>query len=154
VGGKTGTAQVVGPYGKYLLHTNNASFMAAFPMNDPQYVIYVLVLQPKADATTHGFTTGGYIAAPAVGRIIARIGPMLGVLPADGDELAALEASLTVPLQPVAPPGVVALGPGRPLPAGANGFAYALLGEKPPGGAAKRARTGIALGRSSGRAME
>ena len=90
VGGKTGTAQVVGPDGRYMKHTNNASFMAAFPMNDPQYVIYVLVLQPHADATTGGFTTGGQIAAPTVGRIIARIGPMLGVLPAAGDELAAL----------------------------------------------------------------
>jgi cell division protein FtsI (penicillin-binding protein 3) len=133
IGGKTGTAQVVGPGGAYLKHTNNASFMAAFPMNDPQYVIYVLVLQPKADATTHGFTTGGQIAAPTVGRIIARIGPMLGVLPAAGDELAALQASLTVPLQPTAPPGVIALGPGRPLPPRANAFAYQLLGEKPPG---------------------
>jgi cell division protein FtsI (penicillin-binding protein 3) len=132
VGGKTGTAQVVGPHGGYLKHTNNASFMAAFPMNDPQYVIYVLVLQPKADATTGGFTTGGQIAAPTVGRIIARIGPMLGVLPATGDQLAALDAALTVPLQPVPPPGVIALGPGRPLPPGANGFAYQLMGEKPP----------------------
>ncbi len=132
VGGKTGTAQVVGPHGVYLRHTNNASFMAAFPMQDPQYVIYVLVLQPKADATTHGFTTGGFIAAPAVGRIIARIGPMLGVLPSTGDELAALDTELTVPLQPVAPPGVVALGPGRPLPPGANAFAYELMGQKPP----------------------
>jgi cell division protein FtsI (penicillin-binding protein 3) len=132
VGGKTGTAQVVGPGGRYLLHTNNASFMAAFPMQDPQYVIYVLVLQPHADATTGGFTTGGQIAAPTVGRIIARIGPMLGVLPAAGDELAALQASLTVPLSPTAPPGVIALGPGRPLPPGANAFAYQLLGAKPP----------------------
>jgi cell division protein FtsI (penicillin-binding protein 3) len=140
VGGKTGTAQVVGPRGGYLKHTNNASFMAAFPMEDPQYVIYVLVLQPKADATTHGFTTGGYIAAPTVGRIIARIGPMLGILPATGDTLAALDASLTVPLQPTAPPGALALGPGRPLPPGANGFAYELLGEKPP--AVARAETG------------
>ncbi len=133
VGGKTGTAQVVGPHGGYLKHTNNASFMAAFPMNDPQYVIYVLVLQPKADATTHGFTTGGMIAAPTVGRIIARIGPMLGVLPAAGDALAALDASLSLPLSPPPPPGQVALGPGRPLPPGANGFAYELLGERPPG---------------------
>jgi cell division protein FtsI (penicillin-binding protein 3) len=132
VGGKTGTAQVVGPHGGYLKHTNNASFMAAFPMNDPQYVIYVLVLQPKADATTGGFTTGGQIAAPTVGRIIARIGPMLGVLPATGDQLAALQASLTVPMNPVPPPGVIALGPARPLPPGANVFAYQLLGEKPP----------------------
>jgi cell division protein FtsI (penicillin-binding protein 3) len=57
---------------------------------------------------------------------------MLGVLPATGDQLAALDAQLTVPLQPIPPPGVVALGPGRPLPPGANGFAYELMGEKPP----------------------
>jgi cell division protein FtsI (penicillin-binding protein 3) len=134
VGGKTGTAQVVGPNGRYLLHTNNASFMAAFPMNDPNYVIYVLVLQPKPDATTHGFTTGGYIAAPTVARIIARIGPMLGVLPAAGDQLAAMQESLSLPLDPTPPPGAVALGPGRPLPAGANAFAYQLMGRTPPGG--------------------
>ena len=132
VGGKTGTAQVVGPRGGYLKHTNNASFMAAFPMNAPQYVIYVLVLQPHADATTGGFTTGGQIAAPTVGRIIARIGPMLGVLPATGDQLASLESSLTVSMNPTPPPGEIALGPGRPLPPGANMFAYELLGEKPP----------------------
>jgi cell division protein FtsI (penicillin-binding protein 3) len=132
IGGKTGTAQVVGPHGGYLKHTNNASFMAAFPMDNPEYVIYVLVLQPHADATTGGFTTGGVIAAPTVGRIIARIGPMLGMLPAEGDQLAALDASLTIPLQPTPPPGKSGLGPGNPLPAGANAFAYELLGEKPP----------------------
>jgi cell division protein FtsI (penicillin-binding protein 3) len=106
--------------------------MAAFPMENPNYVIYMLVLQPHADATTFGFTTGGYIAAPSVGRIIARIGPMLGVMPATGDQLAALDAQLTVPLQPTTPPGEVGLGPGNPLPPGANAFAYELLGEKPP----------------------
>jgi cell division protein FtsI (penicillin-binding protein 3) len=138
IGGKTGTAQVVGPRGGYLKHTNNASFMAAFPMNDPQYVIYVLVLQPHADKTTAGFTTGGQIAAPTVGRIIARIGPMLGVLPVSGDALATMEASLTVPMNPTPPPGEIALGPGRPLPPGANMFAYELLGERPPGAAVAR----------------
>ena len=132
VGGKTGTAQVVGPDGRYMLHTNNASFMAAFPMQDPQYVIYVLVLQPKADKTTFGFTTGGMIAAPTVGRIIARIGPMLGVMPASGDALAGMQQALTVPMNPPVPPGQTALGPGHPLPPGANMFAYQLLGEKPP----------------------
>ena len=132
VGGKTGTAQVVGPNGRYLLHTNNASFMAAFPMQDPQYVVYVLVMQPKPDATTHGFTTGGYIAAPTVSRIIARIGPMLGIMPSSGDELANLDAQLTVPLSPVPPPGQHALGPSDPLPPDANPFAYELMGKKPP----------------------
>ncbi len=132
VGGKTGTAQVVGPDGRYRQHTNNASFMAAFPMQDPQYVIYVLVLQPKPDVTTFGFTTGGYIAAPTVARIISRIGPMLGILPASGDRLAAIEASLKIPLKPTPPPGVVGLGPGNPLPPGANAFAYELMHKKPP----------------------
>ena len=132
VGGKTGTAQVVGPHGGYLKHTNNASFLAAFPMQDPKYVIYMLVLQPKPDATTHGFTTGGYIAAPGVGRIIARIGPMLGVLPETGDQLAKLDAELTVPLNPATPPGQHGLGPDDPLPPGANGFAYELMGKLPP----------------------
>ena len=132
VGGKTGTAQVVGPHGGYLKHTNNASFMAAFPMDDPQYVIYVLVLQPKPDATTFGFTTGGYIAAPTVGRIIARIGPMLGIMPADGEQLAQLDQDLTVSLTPATPPGESGLGPGNPLPPGANPFAYELMGAKPP----------------------
>ncbi len=146
VGGKTGTAQVVGPNGRYLLHTNNASFMAAFPMQDPQYVIYVLVLQPHPDATTHGFTTGGYIAAPAVARIIARIGPMLGILPAAGDQLAALDAAWTVPLQPTPPPGKSGLGPGNPLPPGANAFAYELMGKKPPPAPAQPAPGKVAKG--------
>lgn len=132
VGGKTGTAQVVGPNGGYLKHTNNASFMAAFPMENPQYVVYVLVLQPKPDATTYGFTTGGYISAPTVGRIIARIGPMLGIMPATGDQLAQLQQQLTVPLNPTPPPGQRALGPDNPLPPGANPFAYQLMGAKPP----------------------
>lgn len=154
VGGKTGTAQVVGPNGRYLLHTNNASFMAAFPMQDPQYLIYVLVMQPKPDKTTYGFTTGGYIAAPTVSRIIARMGPMLGIMPSTGDELAQLDSQLTVPLSPKPPPGQRALGPGDPLPPGANGFAYELMGKKPPAAAAQaqpapgaRARPAASRGR-------
>ena len=84
-------------------------------------------------AKTYGFTTGGFIAAPTVGQIIARIGPMLGILPATGDKLAALQASLTIPMQPTPPPGELGLGPGHPFPPGANAFAYQLVGEKPPG---------------------
>jgi cell division protein FtsI (penicillin-binding protein 3) len=151
VGGKTGTAQVVGPNGRYLLHTNNASFMAAFPMQDPQYVVYVLVLQPKPTAKTYGFTTGGFIAAPTVGQIIARIGPMLGILPESGDKLAALQASLTIPMQPTPPPGVLGLGPGHPFPPGANAYAYQLVGEKPPGDATASDQAPALLSASHGR---
>ncbi|HET9148268.1 MAG TPA: penicillin-binding transpeptidase domain-containing protein, partial [Acetobacteraceae bacterium] len=136
VGGKTGTAQVVGPNGRYMQHLNNASFMAAFPMNDPRYVIYVVVLHPHATKKMmpfcHGFTTGGYVAAPAVARIIARIGPKLGIMPLSGDALAAAQAQLSIPLDPSAPPGQIALGPGHPFPPGASPFAYELAGMMPP----------------------
>ncbi|MGC9269805.1 peptidoglycan D,D-transpeptidase FtsI family protein [Acidiphilium sp.] len=136
VGGKTGTAQVVGPNGRYMKHLNNASFMAAFPMTDPRYVVYVLVLQPHATKKMlpfcHGFTTGGYVAAPAVANIIARIGPMLGIMPLSGDKLAAAEAQLSIPIDPGPPPGRSALGPGRLFPPGASKYAYMLAGQKPP----------------------
>jgi cell division protein FtsI (penicillin-binding protein 3) len=133
VGGKTGTAQVINPHGGgYFKHLNNASFMGVFPMQNPSYVVYVVVFQPHGDASTAGFTTGGQVAAPVVHRIIARIGPMLGVLPSSPTELAALDAALTVPLSPSTPPGAHGLGPGNPLPPGANAFAYQLMGAKPP----------------------
>jgi cell division protein FtsI (penicillin-binding protein 3) len=136
VGGKTGTAQVVGPGGRYMKHLNNASFMAAFPMTNPRYVVYVVVLQPHATKKMmpfcHGFTTGGYVAAPAVANIIARIGPMLGIMPRSGDALASAQAALSIPVDPTAPPGRSALGPGHMFPPGASKYAYMLAGEKPP----------------------
>lgn len=136
VGGKTGTAQVVGPNGRYMLHLNNGSFMAAFPMDHPRYVVYVVVLQPHATKKMlpfcHGFTTGGYVAAPAVADIIARIGPMLGIMPLSGDRLAAAQAKLSIPLDPSAPPGRAALGPGNLFPPGASKYAYMLAGRKTP----------------------
>ncbi len=136
VGGKTGTAQVVGSNGRYLTHLNNASFMAAFPMNNPRYVVYVVVLRPHATHRMrpfcHGFTTGGYVAAPAVARIIARIGPMLGIMPLSGSALATAQDRLSMPLDPTAPSGFKALGSGHPFPPGASRYAYELAGDNPP----------------------
>ncbi|HEX7389269.1 MAG TPA: penicillin-binding protein 2 [Acidiphilium sp.] len=136
VGGKTGTAQVVGPNGRYLKHLNNAAFMAAFPMNDPRYVVYVVVLHPHATKKMmpfcYGFTTGGYVSAPAVARIISRIGPMLGIMPLTGAALTEAQNELAMPLDPPAPPGQPMLGPGHPFPPGASKYAYILAGQKPP----------------------
>jgi cell division protein FtsI (penicillin-binding protein 3) len=117
VGGKTGTSQVVGQRGGYRLHTNRAGFLAAFPITAPRYALYVMVDSPKANALSQGFSTGGQISAPPVARTIARIAPMLGLLPVtDPAELKALEAEIALPLQPAVPPGVIALGPGHPFP--------------------------------------
>jgi cell division protein FtsI (penicillin-binding protein 3) len=68
------------------------------------------------------------------------------VLPADSLELAGLDGALSMSLTPTPPPGQIALGPGHPLPPGANGFAYQLLGLKPPGGVrhVPRAPLGVA----------
>ncbi len=80
VGGKTGTAdKLIG--GRYASDARIASFAAAFPMNDPRYVIFAMVDEPKGIARTHGYATGGWVAAPIVRRVVERIGPILGVEP-------------------------------------------------------------------------
>ncbi len=80
VGGKTGTAdKLVG--GKYASDARVASFISAFPMNNPRYVVFVMVDEPKGNASTFGYATGGWIAAPAVRRVIEQIGPLLGIAP-------------------------------------------------------------------------
>ena len=44
--------------------------------------------EPKGTRASYGFATGGWTAAPATGRVIARIAPLLGVL--RNDTLAAV----------------------------------------------------------------
>jgi cell division protein FtsI (penicillin-binding protein 3) len=116
VGGKTGTAEKVGAKGGYKKHANVAAFMSVFPMNAPRYAVYMMLDEPHANATTHGYATAGWVAAPAAGRVIARIGPMLGLLP-ETDNAAAIQASLAIPLQPGRPPNVAAKPP-TPRPVG------------------------------------
>jgi len=81
VGGKTGTAEKVGAGGGYKRKALLSSFVGAFPMHDPRYVVLVMIDEPKGTKETYGFATGGWVAAPAVSRIIARAAPLLGVAP-------------------------------------------------------------------------
>ncbi len=85
VGGKTGTAEKLDSRGRYSKHVLISSFIGVFPMNDPQYLVLVLLDEPKATKDTWGFATGGWVAAPVVGNIIERIGPILKVQPVDKD---------------------------------------------------------------------
>lgn len=82
VGGKTGSADKV-VAGGYRRGGIMSSFIAAFPIHQPRYVVLVTLDEPKGDAATFGYAHGGWTAAPTVGRIIGRIGPLLG-LPPDG----------------------------------------------------------------------
>ncbi len=79
VGGKTGSAQVPGPNGRYIPHALRTSFAAVFPASNPRYIVFVTLDQPHGTKETFGFALAGYTAAPMAGRIIQRIAPLLGV---------------------------------------------------------------------------
>lgn len=81
VGGKTGTAEKT-LAGRYERNALLSTFVGAFPMNEPRYVVLVTLDEPKGNAQSFGFATAGWTAAPAVGRLVERIGPLLGVEPA------------------------------------------------------------------------
>ena len=94
VGGKTGTAQKQKGRG-YEANARLASFVGAFPMSAPRYVVFVMVDEPKPNAHSYGFATGGWVAAPVVGRIVQRMAPMLGLPPIPKDSPEAQNALLT-----------------------------------------------------------
>jgi cell division protein FtsI (penicillin-binding protein 3) len=82
VGGKTGTAdKVEGRH--YAERKLLSSFLGVFPMTAPKYLVLVMVDEPHPNKASHGFATAGWTAAPAVGRTIVRIAPLLGVQPVD-----------------------------------------------------------------------
>ncbi|MBH0229049.1 stage V sporulation protein D [Halobacillus yeomjeoni] len=65
VGGKTGTAQKVGPDGRYMENNHIVSFIGFAPADDPELVVYLAIDNPK---NTVQF--GGVVAAPIVGNIM------------------------------------------------------------------------------------
>jgi len=80
VGGKTGTAEKV-QAGGYSRRVNVSTFAAAFPMDAPRYVVVVMMDAPRPTEANSFVTTAAYTAAPVVSRVIARAGPLLGVIP-------------------------------------------------------------------------
>ncbi len=82
IGGKTGSAEKPGE-GGYRKSTLVATFAAAFPMDKPRYVVIAMLDEPKAVAASSYQRTAAWNAAPIVGKVVPRIGPMLGVLPDD-----------------------------------------------------------------------
>src|SRR5215213_3741622 len=80
VGGKTGTAEkLIG--GHYTSTAVVTSFAGVFPMDEPRYVMVMMLDDPKATAETYGFHTAAWNIGPAFGVAVARIAPMLGVHP-------------------------------------------------------------------------
>ena len=84
VGGKTGTAEKAQGSG-YSRRALLSSFVAAFPMTSPEYVVFAMLDEPQGTERTFGYATGGWVAAPLVGRVIEQMGPMVGIMPVDPD---------------------------------------------------------------------
>lgn len=91
VGGKTGTAEKLVD-GKYDSKAKISSFIGVFPMHKPKYVVLVMLDEPKGDEGTFGIATGGFTAAPVVGRVIEKIAPIMGVEPVDKESPEILDA--------------------------------------------------------------
>lgn len=80
VGGKTGSAEKPGA-GGYNRTSVVATFAAAFPMDHPRYVVISMLDEPQGTVATSGQRTAAWNAAPVVGRLVPRIGPLLGIMP-------------------------------------------------------------------------
>ncbi|MEZ5816008.1 MAG: penicillin-binding protein 2 [Hyphomicrobiaceae bacterium] len=79
VGGKTGTAEIPGK-GGYQEKSVISSFISAFPMDRPRFLMLVSLFEPQPDHKGGGITAGQN-AAPVTAAIVERIAPILGVLP-------------------------------------------------------------------------
>jgi cell division protein FtsI (penicillin-binding protein 3) len=80
LGGKTGTSEKVigGRYSKTKLLT---SFTAILPADKPRYMLLIMLDEPQGLPETQGYTTSGWNAVPVGGAVVARVAPLLGVLP-------------------------------------------------------------------------
>jgi cell division protein FtsI (penicillin-binding protein 3) len=94
VGGKTGSAEKPAA-GGYSRSSVVATFAAAFPMDNPRYVVVVMVDEPRGNAYSSGQRTAGWTAAPVVRKVVMRAGPMLGIIP---DESRDVDVSDLTPL--------------------------------------------------------
>ena len=80
VGGKTGTAEKVGGKG-YKRKALVSSFVGAFPIDDPKFVILAMLDEPQGTKDTYGYATGGWVAAPVVKAVVSQAGALLGLPP-------------------------------------------------------------------------
>ncbi len=79
VGGKTGTAEKV-INGRYAGDKRFNAFLASFPMDDPQYIVLVVIDEPKPEKPGMA-ATSAMNAAPTVANVIRRSASFLGVKP-------------------------------------------------------------------------
>ena len=101
VGGKTGSAEKPSRHG-YREKALISSFVAAFPMREPRYVVMVSIDEPKGTKETGGYATGGAVAAPSTKAIIEYMVTLYGITPVDPAAAAKLMAAAPAATAPAA----------------------------------------------------
>lgn len=96
IGGKTGSAEKPG-VGGYRRTSLVATFASAFPMDRPRYVVIAMLDEPQGTQATSFQRTAAWNAAPIVGRVVPRVGPLLGVMPDDSHDIDITELSPLIP---------------------------------------------------------
>ena len=99
VGGKTGSAEKPGGKAGYRKTALVSTFAAAFPMDRPRYVVIAMLDEPRGTLASSYQRTAAWNAAPIVGRLVPRIGPLIGVRPDDKRDI---DISAITPLIPEA----------------------------------------------------
>jgi cell division protein FtsI (penicillin-binding protein 3) len=84
LGGKTGTAEKVAGE-RYDRKELLSSFIGVFPITEPRYLVMIGIDEPHPNKQSYGFATGGWVAAPGVGRVVQRMAPLMGIPPLDED---------------------------------------------------------------------
>ena len=101
VGGKTGTAQKVDVgTGRYSPDKRIASFIGFLPLNDPEFLVLVVIDEPK------GEVYGGVVAAPAFNQIAVKTAYYLGLTPTEPVGEGAAMAAATAAREDSKGPGV------------------------------------------------
>jgi len=81
VGGTTGTANKPNPRGGYFDDRNIGTFVAAFPMDAPRYVLVVTLDEASENSGSEVRRTAGWTAVPVAAEIIRRVAPLTGLRP-------------------------------------------------------------------------
>ena len=80
VGGKTGTADMI-VHGRYVNDKVRTTFMAIVPSDKPRYLFFTMLDEPQGLPETSGYRTAAWNAGVITGKIIERVGPLLGIAP-------------------------------------------------------------------------
>jgi cell division protein FtsI (penicillin-binding protein 3) len=92
VGGKTGSADKPGPNGGYRKDAVLATFVAALPSHNPQYILAVTMDEAVDLTSSEPRRTAGWTAVPVAAEVIRRVAPLLNLHPTRLDDADAVLA--------------------------------------------------------------